>query len=95
MIEKEILIKNKKYHYINEMLGKKAPLVILKGETGYIMCGYLNIDVANSLNDVAVRVTGVNDVNDVLNTTVNACTDAARSLGIKPGDRIMDIIDKL
>ncbi len=95
MINQEIEIKGKKYIYINEKLGKKAPMVIIKGETGYIMCGYLNIEAANSLGDVAVRVTGVNDVNDVLNSTVNSCTDAAGKLGIKSGDKIMDIIEKL
>jgi uncharacterized protein YunC (DUF1805 family) len=95
MVNQEIEIKNRKYRYINEKLGKKAPLVIVKGENGYIMCGYLNIDVANSLGDVAIRVSGVNDINDVLNTTVNSCTDNAKKLGIKPGDNIMDVIDKL
>ena len=56
MINQEIEVGNKKYQYINEKLGKKAPMIIVKGETGYIMCGYLNLDAANSLGDVAVRV---------------------------------------
>jgi uncharacterized protein YunC (DUF1805 family) len=95
MINQEIEVGNKKYQYINEKLGKKAPMIIVKGETGYIMCGYLNLDAANSLGDVAVRVTGVNDINDVLNSQVNSCTENAAKLGIKAGDKIMDIIDKL
>lgn len=95
MITQEVNIKDKKFLYINEKLGKKAPLVILKGDNGYIMCGYLNIDAANSLGDVAVRVSGVNDIDDVLNSKVNSCTDNAKKLGINPGDNIMDIIDKL
>jgi len=95
MITQEVDIKDKKFLYINEKLGKKAPLVILKGDNGYIMCGYLNIDAANSLGDVAVRVSGVNDIDDVLNSKVNSCTDNAKKLGINPGDNIMDIIDKL
>ncbi len=95
MINQEVNIKGKKFIYINEKLGKKAPLVILKGDNGYIMCGYLNIDAANSLGDVAVRVSGVNDIDDVLNSKVNVCTDNAKNLGIKPGDNIMDIIDRL
>ena len=70
-------------------------MIVIKGETGYVMCGYLNIDAANSLGDVAVRVTGVNDINDVLNSQVNSCTDNAAKLGIKQGDKIMDIIGKL
>ncbi|WMT51991.1 MAG: DUF1805 domain-containing protein [Ferroplasma sp.] len=95
MINQEVEIGNKKYQYINEKLGRKAPMIVIKGEVGYIMCGYLNIDAANSLGDTAVRVTGVNDINDVLNSQVNSCTDNAARLGIKPGDKIMDIIGKL
>ncbi|HII82051.1 MAG TPA: DUF1805 domain-containing protein [Ferroplasma sp.] len=95
MINQEIEIKGRKYQYINEKIGKKAPLIILKGENGYIMCGYLNIEAANSLGDVAVRVSGVNDINDVLNTKVNACTENAKKLGINTGDNIIDIVDKL
>ena len=95
MINQEIEIKGRKYQYINEKIGKKAPLIILKGENGYIMCGYLNIEAANSLGDVAVRVSGVNDINDVLNTKVNACTDNAKKLGINTGDNIIYIVDKL
>ena len=95
MISQEVVIKNKKYEYINMRLGKKAPLVILKGSTGYIMCAYLNMEAANSLGDIAVKVTGVNDVNDILNSEVNSCSGGAQELGIKPGNRIMDIIDRL
>ncbi|KQB35949.1 hypothetical protein AOG54_08325 [Acidiplasma aeolicum] len=80
---------------MNVKLGTKAPMVVLKGETGYIMCGYLNIDAANAMGDIAVRVTGVNDINDVLNSKVNSCSQRALELGIKPGDNIMDVIDKL
>ncbi|KJE48694.1 MULTISPECIES: YunC family protein [Acidiplasma] len=95
MIDQEVNIKGKKYEYINVKLGTKAPMVVLKGETGYIMCGYLNIDAANAMGDIAVRVTGVNDINDVLNSKVNSCSQRALELGIKPGDNIMDVIDKL
>ena len=44
MINQEVNIKNKKFTYINEKLGKKAPLVILKGyKTQQLM---INIDVS-------------------------------------------------
>ncbi len=95
MISQEVIIKDKKYKYVNMKLGENAPLIILKGSTGYIMCGYLNMEAANTLGDIAVRVAGVNDVNDVLNTEVNSCSRRAQELGIKPGDKIIDIIDRL
>src|SRR3989304_5755264 len=44
-----------------------APLLVIRAKKGFVMCGYLNIEVANKLGDAAVRVTGVRTFEDVLN----------------------------
>ena len=36
----------------------KAPLLLIKGKKGFLMCGYLNIKAAEKLGDAAARVTG-------------------------------------
>ncbi|MBE0522673.1 MAG: DUF1805 domain-containing protein, partial [Candidatus Methanoperedenaceae archaeon] len=36
-----------------------APLVVIRARKGFVMCGYLDVNIANKLGDVAVRVTGV------------------------------------
>ncbi len=69
-----------------------APLVMLKGKNGYVMCGYLNIGTADKLGDLAVRVTGVKDLNSVLNSKVVECSQEAGKKGIKPGDPVSDLI---
>ncbi len=61
---------------------QNAPLLAIKAEKGFVMCGYLDIDMANTLGDVAVRVRGVNTFEDVLDAQVVGATAAATDLGI-------------
>jgi uncharacterized protein YunC (DUF1805 family) len=72
-------------------LGQKN-LVVLRGERGYVMCGYLNLTVANKFKDVALKVTGVATVEDALAARVHSCTLPALKMGIRPGQRVRDIL---
>ncbi len=62
-----------------------APLLVIRAAKGFVMCGYLNMDVANKLGDVAVRVTGVKSFEDVLNSKAVDVSEAAKKLGIITG----------
>jgi len=62
-----------------------APLLVIRAAKGFVMCGYLNIEVANKLGDVAVRVTGVRTFEDVLNAKAVEVSEAAKKLGITIG----------
>ncbi|MCZ7362405.1 MAG: DUF1805 domain-containing protein [Candidatus Methanoperedens sp.] len=62
-----------------------APLLVIKAKKGFVMCGYLNMEVANRLGDVAVRVTGVKTFEDVLNAKAADVSEAAGRLGISVG----------
>lgn len=62
-----------------------APLLVIKANKGFVMCGYLNMDVANKMSDVAVRVTGVNTFDDVLNAKAVDVSKAAQDIGITVG----------
>lgn len=59
-----------------------APLLVIKAKKGFVMCGYLNMEVANKLGDAAVRVTGVKSFDDVLNAKAVDVSEAAKKLGI-------------
>ena len=61
---------------------QNAPLLVIKADKGFVMCGYLDIDMANTLGDVAVRVRGVNTFEDVLDAQIVGATQAAIDLGI-------------
>lgn len=92
MIRSEnVRISGSEYEYLRMDMGD-APLIVLKGSTGYVMCGYLNLDAANKLGDCAVRVTGVNNLESVLESTAVGVSDEARKLGILEGQKVSDII---
>lgn len=62
-----------------------APLLVIKARTGFVMCGYLNIEMAETIGDVAVRVRGVSTFDDVLNASALEVTEQAGLLGITKG----------
>lgn len=79
-------------------LGLKAelkdlpPLLLIKGEKGFIMCGYLNIEVAEKLGATAAVVSGVKSFDDVLNAEIKVVTTKAKALGLEPRKIVRTII---
>lgn len=74
---------------------QNAPLLIIKAEKGFVMCGYLDIDMANTLGDVAVKVRGVNTLEDVLNAQVVGITQAAVDIGIDIKMNARDALERM
>jgi len=68
------------------------PLVLIEGDKGFVMCGYLNIDAAESLGATAAVVSGVNSWEDVLNAQIKTATTKAKALGLEPGRVVRDVI---
>ena len=62
-----------------------APLLVIRAGCGFVMCGYLNMEIANKLGDVAVRVTGVRSFEDVLGAKAVDVSEAARKRGVSAG----------
>lgn len=62
-----------------------APLLVIRAGCGFVMCGYLNMEIANKLGDIAVRVTGVKNFEDVLNAKAVDVSEAAKKRGISVG----------
>jgi uncharacterized protein YunC (DUF1805 family) len=73
----------------------KAPLVMIRADKGFAMCGYLNIESVNKAGEVAVRVTGVKSFDDVLNARVINISDEARKLGIIDGMTAREALEKM
>jgi len=67
-------------------------LIVLRGSKGYIMCGYLNMDAANKFNEVAVKVTGVATIDDVLKAKSAEVSLAAEKLGIKKDMPVSEVL---
>ncbi|MFN4133949.1 MAG: YunC family protein [Candidatus Hadarchaeales archaeon] len=63
----------------------EAPLLLALAPKGYMMCGYLNIETAEKLNQVAAIVMGVKSFSEMLEAKVVAATRQAMERGVKEG----------
>ncbi len=95
IVIKQVEVKGKRVLGIELRNLGKAPLIIVKGDKGYIMCGYLNIDVAEKLGDAAVVVSGVSSVEELLEKPVKAVTSKAREYGVREGMKGLEALEKL
>ena len=66
-------------------LPDSPPLLLIIGQTGFVGCGFINIDAAEKLNVAAATVTGVKSFEDVLNAEVKAVTSKAQTNGVRVG----------
>jgi uncharacterized protein YunC (DUF1805 family) len=88
-------IDDKFYQGLKVELKGLPPLVLIEGNKGFIMCGYLNIDAAESLGATAAVVSGVNTWEDVINAQIKVATSKARALGLEPGKIVRDVINAI
>jgi uncharacterized protein YunC (DUF1805 family) len=85
-------IDGKAYQGLKVGLKGLPPLVLIKGDKGFVMCGYLNLDAAKSLGATAAVVSGVSSWEDVLNAQIKTATMKAKALGLEPGKVVRDVI---
>jgi uncharacterized protein YunC (DUF1805 family) len=85
----------KSFQGIKSTIPNGPPLLLIKGEKGFVMCGYLKLDAAEHLGLAAVIVRGVNSFNDVLNAEIKMASSKARELGLEPGMVVKKVISKL
>lgn len=68
----------------------KTTLLSISTETGYIMCGILDIETVDTLHAerriIAARLINVRNFEDMLNGTIESATRLALHLGIIPGE---------
>lgn len=91
---RDIIVKGKVAQGIEINLPKSV-LVIAIAPKGYIMCGYLNKDVAESFGDCAAIVRGVKNIDELLSGPVKDVTSNALKLGIKPGMKGLTALSKM
>jgi uncharacterized protein YunC (DUF1805 family) len=73
----------------------KAPLLIIQAKKGYVMCGYLNMNAANKIGDIAGKVTGVKTFDDMLSADVVEVSESAKLAGLKEGMNVKDFLNAL
>ncbi|MEM3640640.1 MAG: DUF1805 domain-containing protein [Candidatus Bathyarchaeia archaeon] len=73
-------------------LPESPPLVLVVAEKGFVMCGFLNVTVAERLGVAAAMISGVKTFEDILDAEVKAATPKAESLGVKTGMRGLEAL---
>jgi len=91
IINKRIYIGKKRVEAMLIRLSGKN-LIILRGSKGYVMCGYLNLKVAQKFKDAAIKIVGVSSIKDALSSKVFALTSQARKLGIRKGQSLKEAL---
>ncbi|MBN1134642.1 MAG: DUF1805 domain-containing protein [Methanosarcinaceae archaeon] len=74
---------------------QNAPLLVIKADKGFVMCGYLDIGTSEVFGDVAVRVRGVSSFEDMLNAQVVDATQSAKELEIVIGMSGKDALERM
>lgn len=76
-------------------LPDSPPLLLVVAERGFVMCGFLNVDVAERLGVAAAVVSEVKSFEDVFNAQVKAVTSKAKSLGVNAGMKGADALKRM
>lgn len=64
---------------------QNAPLILIKADKGFVMCGYLNLGAAERVGDVACKVSGVSNFDEALDAKIVELTENAKRIGIQKG----------
>ncbi len=91
--QKRIKIGKNKHVGVYLIRLQKKNLILLKGRKGYIMCGYLNLAVAEKFKDAAIKIVGVSSVEEALKASVHSCTSFARRLGVYKGQPVKEVLE--
>lgn len=91
LIRERIKVGKKYIQAILFHLGKRN-LIVLKGNKGYVMCGYLNLKAAEKFKDVAIKVTGVSTITEACKAQVSSCTSSAKKLRIYKGQPVQEVL---
>ena len=94
MMKKIILLEKGEVTGYSIDLGK-APLLLIQAKKGYVMCGYLNMNTANKMGDIAGKVTRVKSFDDMLNAEVVEVSENAKLIGLTQGMNGKDFLNAL
>ena len=62
-----------------------ANIIVIRAKKGYVMCGYLSMETANRLGDIAAKVKGVKNFDELLKAKVVEVSEKAKENDIKEG----------
>ncbi len=71
-----------------------APLLLIKAEKGYAVCGYFDKKVMDELKDASVQVTGVKTIKEMLGKQVEFVSNKAHELGVNNKMTVKQALEK-
>ena len=71
-----------------------VPLMVIRGENGYLACGYIDKKVMEKVGDCGAVVSGVKSLKDMLRARSVYATKKARKLGVRKGMTGVRALDK-
>ena len=72
-----------------------APLLLARGDKGFVMCGYLDMSVADKFGQAAAVVRGIKTLDELLEKPVADVSAKGKRRGIKPGMTGLQALQKL
>jgi len=72
-----------------------ANIIVIRAKKGYVMCGYLSMETANRLGDVAAKVKGVKNFDELLKAKVVEVSEKAKENDIKEGITGKEALEKM
>jgi len=89
----EIKGKSAVFKAVTLPLTTETDLLVITAPKGYVMCGYLNIDIAEKKGSVAAIATGVKNTGELYNAKIVAVTSFAKNAGLKIGMKVSDALE--
>ncbi|MGC8618348.1 MAG: YunC family protein [Thermoplasmata archaeon] len=85
MIQIETITENERTYTGIKIESVPAPIVIITGKKGFLMCGYLDIQAADRLGSIAASASGINSIDDLLNKEIVKVSAKGKEAGIREG----------
>lgn len=78
-----------------ELPEQKAPILFLKSQVILIACSYFDIEVMDKMDHIACTVSGVNNFDQMMDSTMSEITTRASKKGAKEGMVVKEFINNL
>ena len=72
-----------------------ASFVLLKAKKGYVMCEYLNMEVADKMDDIAGKITSVKTIDDAFHSNIVQVSYKAKEIGLYPRMSVLEFLNKI
>ncbi len=70
-------------------------ILIIRAQHGLLCCSYISVETADAIGDAVAIVTGVGGYHEMMNAEIVRVSKAAAELGITPGMRGLEALERM